>query len=327
MEPEESDFSVLLQNFVEIFKFCEGLADSVDAEAVFQSAKIVENTCSKLESVGALEDFENKLNEFWVLKGLKVLPIQFFKRVADEVLCRFMTDGTFSDTSVKCAINQFILIRSEEDFVKLVKRLSNTQHSVELLKRNSDLTGVLDYNAERLLEQLTKQLVETNGSTEELDSTISNIFSNNWDRLKVFIKVLCLTNRCDLSQCVQNLIAIHISNIVRNPENINFFSHFLDLADDDFNKVVYWKPLSETLIKMIEFSLEHLKCNYTDSSYSWGYSGSEKGLSFDIITALINKLKKSGPEINIKIKELLQRLKAEGFEIIAEDFLRICKIK
>uniref|UniRef100_A0A1B6GTN4 Uncharacterized protein n=1 Tax=Cuerna arida TaxID=1464854 RepID=A0A1B6GTN4_9HEMI len=327
MEAEESDLRNLLQIFYEVSKFCEGVTGSTDAEFVFKSAQIVENTCSKLESLGALEDFESKLNQFWELKGLNGLTIQFFKNAVNEVLRRYITDCKFSDNDVKCAINQFLLIRSREDFVEVIKHLSDTHHSIELLKQNCSPTEILEYNAEILLGDLTKQLMRTNGSIEELNTSIINIFSDNRDSLKIFVRVLCLTDKCELSRCVQNVIAINISNHLGNPKNVTEFSYILDLGDKDFSDIVVrWKSLSETLMKIIEFSVEHLKCNYTESSYSWEYPGSEKGLAFEMIIALINKLK-SVPEMSASIKELLHRLKEKGFEIIVEDILRICKLK
>ncbi|XP_046674330.1 uncharacterized protein LOC124363212 isoform X2 [Homalodisca vitripennis] len=327
MEAEGSDLRNLIQVFYEVSKFCEGVTGSTDAEFVFKSAQIVENTCSKFESLGALEDFESKLNQFWELKGLNGLPIQFYKKAVNEVLRRYITDCKFSDNDVQCAINKFLLIRSREDFVEVIKHLSDTHRSIELLKRNCSPTEILKYNAEILLCDLTKQLIRTNGNIEELNSTIVNIFSENRDSVKIFVRVLCLTDKCELSQCVQNVIAINISNYLGNPENITEFSYILELDDKDFSDIIVrWKPLPETFMNIIEISVEHLKCNYTESSYSWEYSGSEKGLPFEMIITLINKLKPV-PEMSDSIKELLHRSKEKGFEIIVEDIFRICKLR
>lgn len=324
MEPAESDLRNLFLIFYEVFRFCEGFYSDSDISIVFKSAKLLEDTYLKLQSIGALNDFENKLNEFWSLKGLEVIPLKFFEKASHEVLSKLLTDSNFSNDTVKLAVSEFLTMTSEKDFLELVKNLHHTNNSIEILKKSC--TNIADFNAVLNLNELSKHLATNNSFVEESSSLVTSVVLEDPNNFKAFLTLLCNSNVCLLCPNLQEIVKL-LSKLLSNPDHIYLYPLVFELSDADFCQIVTsWELIVESFIKIIEYSIEKLKCNYTNSSYSWINTGEEKSLTFQDITILINKLKLT-PKIHDQLRECLNQLSQNGHRIVIEDIQRVCRMK
>lgn len=319
MEPAEKDLKNLFIIFYEVFKFCEGFYSNSDMYTLFKSAKLLEDTYLKLHSIGALNDFEDKLNEFWALKGLKSISLKFFQKVTHEVLARLLTDTRFSNDTVKSALSEFLKLNSEQDFLEVVKRLYYTNQSVDILKqscKNND-----DYNALISLEEMSKYLAFGVVTVEESTSLLTSLVSRDTNNFKMCLSLLCNSNVCSTFDNLQELIMV-IAKFLSNPDNVHLYPVIFELSETEFCQIVTsWNPILESFIKIIEYSIVKLKCCYSHNSYSWINSDVENSLTFEDITKLITKLKLA-PTICDKLQDCLNQLKQEGHGIVVEDILR-----
>lgn len=329
METAPTACKTLFLVFSEVLKFSEGLSNTIDPTILFKCAKIVEDMYIKTVSLGAVKEFESKLHEFWTLEGVEPLPLQYFENSLHLILSRFICDNKYSDDEVKLAIEEFISYKSEKEFFEVVKKLNQTHHLVRSLMTSIDINiQPSDFRAVCLVEQLKELLVKKKGSTDTVYSAINKIVSDDKEGFMVLLKVLCLHNDNELSLHVQELVSLFVSNSLKECKKAYTYTCFIRLRNEEFNQlIVRWDFLTDSLIDVIEFSIRRLKCEYSGNSYSWTNNpGEEKCMPFNEIVALINKLKAVQEKYNF-LKEVLHRWKNENLSLIAEDLIRICKIK
>lgn len=329
MDTAGSECKTLFLVFSEVLRFSEGLSNSTDPKILFKCAKIVEDMYIKTVSLGAVKEFESKLDEFWTLQGLKLFPLQYFENAPHLILSRFLCDNKFSDGEVKLAIEEFIVYKSEEEFLHVVNKLSHTDHIVRGLMKSIDINGQLsNFKAVFFVEEFRKLLINTNGSADAVYTAINKTVSNDEEGFNLLLKVLCLHNDNELSLHIQELVLLLVCSCLKDFKKTYTYSCILNLIDGDFNRIIVrWDSFTDSIVHAIEFSLKRLKCEYSSNSYSWTKDPSEEeGLSFDEIVALINKLKAVQEKYDY-LKELLHKWRSGNFVIIAEDLVRICKIK
>lgn len=328
METAGSECKTLFLVFSEVLRFSEGLSNSNDPKILFKCAKIVEDMYKKTVSLGALKEFESKLHEFWTLQGLERFPLQYFENAPHLILSRFLCDSKFSDGEVKLAIEEFIVYKSEKEFLQVVNKLSHTDHIVRGLMKSIDINSQhSNFKAVFFVEEFKRLLINTNGSADIVYSAINKTISNDKEGFNLLLKVLCLNDDNELSLHIQELVLLLVCNCLKDHKKTYTYSCILNLIEGDFNGIVVrWDSFTDSLVDLIEFSFKRLKCEYSGNSYTWIKDHSKGGLSFDEIVTLINKLKAVQEKYDY-LKELLHKWSSGNFVIIVEDLLRICKIK
>lgn len=328
MASSRKDIKNLFLTFYEVLLFCEGLKSSSNTKMIFKGAKTLEDTVTKLQSIEAIEDFQLKLNEFWIIKGLSPRRVEYFQNVSCLVLHRFMSDNQFSDDHVSEAINEFLMVKTESEFLEFLKSQSIVQKSVENSKQDFNVSdNLVKYKAFLCLEELKKQVVSCNGNIEKATSQIERVIQDKEDQFETLLQVLCVPCECELETIVQNLAAVVVSRVLSNLDNITCHCYLFDLSTDQINAIVVrWPNILETLLKMMESSIRHLRCDYEDTgTYSWKYVGAERGLSFDCILSFLSKIWQF-LDVRRHFQKLLDTVRIDGCTVIVEDILRISKL-
>lgn len=330
MALSQKDIKNLFLTFYEVLLFCEGLKSCYNTKTIFQRAKTLEDTVTKLQSIEAVEDFQLKLNEFWALKGLSPRRVEYFQSVSCLVLQRFMSDNQFSDDHVSEAINEFLQLKTEIEFLEFLKSQSFVQKSVDRSKQGFSLRDdLIKYKAFICLQELKKLVLDCNGDIERLTSQIKHVIRDKDDTFKTMLQVLNLPCECELETHVQSLVAMVVSSELSNLDTSNHHCQVFELNSDEIDSIIHrWPSILEPLMKMLEFSVKHLQCVYEDTgtSYSWKYVETESGITFDCITSFLSKIRQS-LDVRKHFQKLLERLKSDGSTIIVEDILRLSKLK
>lgn len=327
MNPPDKDYKALFTVFHQFLHFCEGNSEGKDVEIMFQSAKIIEDTCRGIENIGAAQSFDEKLKEFLEIKGTKIVPLKFFYNASNHLLSQYIVNSEFSESEVNAAICQFIKFKSEKEFQKLVQQMTITNQTVGALSTSLSFSGALrKFRAENCQEELEKMLMKNDGDVEEIYEEVTKLVLENGSMIEVFLELLCLPSTRKFTDCIQEAVALSLCDLLENVDNVYLCSQLCDFSEQEFHTVINkWPQFVEAILKIIQASAILLKCSYSGNTYSWTNTGTSPCLGFDPIVTLVKKCQNVTGN-SVKFKKFFEQLGEEGCRVLAEDIMLKCHL-
>ncbi|XP_054266549.1 uncharacterized protein LOC128988857 isoform X1 [Macrosteles quadrilineatus] len=327
MNLPDKDYKALFTVFHQFLHFCEGNSEGKDVEIMFQSAKIIEDTCREIENIGAAQSFDEKLKESLEIEGTKVVPLKFFYNAFNHLLSQYIVNSKFSESEVNAAICQFIQFKSEEEFQKLVQQLTITNQTVGTLSTSlSSSEALRKFKAEYFQEELEKMLMKNDGDVEEIYEEVTKLVLENGTMIEVFLELLCLPSTRKFTDCIQEAVALSLCDLLGNLDNVYLYSQLCDFSEQEFHTVIKkWPQFVEAILTIIQASAGRLKCSYSGNTYSWTITDASPCLGFDPIVTLVKKCQKVTGN-SVQFKTFLEQLGEESCRVLAEDIMLKCHL-